>query len=79
MFFTFLEGRAVLYSKQGNYKQVQLAKRAGFLYAALGPNTFVKLLAAGATTNPTFRWEWIEDQDLYLPDKMGRLTVNTGR
>jgi hypothetical protein len=77
MFFTFLEGKVVLYSKAGVYKQAQLATRAGFLYAATSANSFIRLFAKGATSSPSTRWDWIEDEQDYPPDKMGRLTRKT--
>lgn len=76
MLFSFLDRYVILYMKNGNYKQAQLAVRDNLLHAALGPNTFVRLIASHATTNPSIRWVYIEADVHFEPNKLGHLVLN---
>lgn len=74
MLFTVIEDQAVLRRTNGVYTQVKLALRGDELFACVGSG-FIRLYANQATSSPSIRWDYIENQDAYKPDKFNRLTT----
>ena len=72
--FVLTEGSVLLRSKQGVFKEAQLALRGSDLYAIVAGG-YVRLLANNDTSNPNLRWTELNGVQHQASDKLGRLTV----
>lgn len=68
--FTHLDRQAVVRTKQGVYKQVKLARRDIYLYAAVSGG-YVQLYANHVTSHPGVTWVELEGD--YTVGQFGRL------
>lgn len=73
--FNLLDDHAILYHKNGSYKQSRLALRRGTLYVESG-SSFLMMYAKGVTSNPAVRWVDLEHEDNYITGKLGRLMAS---
>jgi hypothetical protein len=72
--FTIIEDQVILRSSKGVYKQTKLARRDGYLYAAVG-SSFLRLYANGTTSNPATVWEEMENRHKYETGQFGRMRI----
>lgn len=63
---------AILY-RRGVFKQVPLATRDGFIYAALSSTSFIRLKADGSTSQPDTKLDALTWDGPLHRDEMGRL------
>lgn len=78
--FTTLESSVILRTANGVFKQVNIAHRKEYVYACVGPTSFVMLYKDNTTSNPSLRW--IEMEGKYEADSFGRListSLNKGK
>ena len=75
--FTVTDDQVIIRTSKGVYRQAKIARRGDFIYACVG-NGFIMLYSNGTTSSPTVRWEEIENQDMYMAGRLGRLTTRTG-
>jgi hypothetical protein len=50
---------AVIISSKGRYRQVVMVQRGTAVFAEVGKDQFVRLLADGVTTDPSIGWDEI--------------------
>ncbi len=75
LLFTIIDDSVILYHRSGTFHQKRVAVRGSQLYAALTDKTFIRLMAGGDTTNPAYRWQYLEIK--YRVGEMGRLHAHT--
>jgi hypothetical protein len=76
-FFTQIEGEAAILVQKGVYKQVDLYRRDGALYAKASGG-FIKLFADGSTTSAATRLDTLSYDGPLFKDPLGRLLVDPG-
>lgn len=74
-FFQQVEGEAAVLVVEGVYRQVDLYKRDGFLYAAYAGG-FVRLMADGSTSKAKMRLDHMSWGGPLYKDALGRLVAD---
>jgi hypothetical protein len=79
-FFKEVEGEAAVLVENGVFRQVPLYTRDGFIFAKVGSNGFVRLMADGSTTKSKLRLDFMSwgSWPLYK-DRIGRLCTGDAK
>ena len=74
--FKIIEGEYVIVSQGGVYKQVAVAVRNGYLFAATSGG-YVRLYSNGGTSKDKLRFDEMSWEGVLYADKLGKLTDGT--